>query len=182
MGLSRRQLFRLRPAKLLSMAFDKTDSAKKKVFFRPPGALPEVQFLSACERCGSCAKACPHDVIFKLGPETGNTENTPYLDPRESPCHWCTSFDCIQACPSGALLKLEDQQPKAIGKAVVDMSSCLISAGTICDECRTVCPAELKAIKIFDRQIHIDTDICSGCGLCSYYCDNAGAAISIQNA
>jgi ferredoxin len=61
------------------------------------------------------------------------------------------------------------------------MNSCLISLGTICDECRSVCPSELRAIKIFDRQVHIDLDKCSACGLCSFYCDNAGAAIKIEN-
>ncbi|MDR3221903.1 MAG: ferredoxin-type protein NapG, partial [Candidatus Accumulibacter sp.] len=28
---------------------------------RPPGALPEDEFLAACTRCGLCVRDCPYD-------------------------------------------------------------------------------------------------------------------------
>ena len=30
---------------------------------RPPGALPEGDFLSACVRCGLCVRDCPYDTL-----------------------------------------------------------------------------------------------------------------------
>src|SRR5881394_339029 len=34
---------------------------------RPPGALPEDQFLSTCSRCAKCVQVCPAECI-KLDP------------------------------------------------------------------------------------------------------------------
>lgn len=36
---------------------------------RPPGALAEAAFLSACIRCGLCVRECPYDtlVLAELG-------------------------------------------------------------------------------------------------------------------
>ena len=42
---------------------------------RPPGALPEAEFLGACLRCGLCVRDCPYDTL-KLAQIT---------DPREQP-------------------------------------------------------------------------------------------------
>ncbi|MDE0684147.1 MAG: 4Fe-4S binding protein, partial [Candidatus Poribacteria bacterium] len=33
---------------------------------RPPGALPEAEFLEKCHRCGNCVKNCPANAIFPL--------------------------------------------------------------------------------------------------------------------
>ena len=30
---------------------------------RPPGALPETEFLAACIRCGLCVRDCPYDTL-----------------------------------------------------------------------------------------------------------------------
>ena len=30
---------------------------------RPPGALPEAEFLAACIRCGLCVRDCPYDTL-----------------------------------------------------------------------------------------------------------------------
>ena len=40
--------------------------SEKTVFLRPPGALPEEQFLVQCLRCGCCQGACPHGAITLL--------------------------------------------------------------------------------------------------------------------
>ena len=38
--------------------------AKEGVALRPPGALPEKDFLAACTRCGQCVQACPYDMLY----------------------------------------------------------------------------------------------------------------------
>ena len=30
-----------------------------RTLLRPPGALPEAEFLEVCYRCGNCVEACP---------------------------------------------------------------------------------------------------------------------------
>ena len=52
---------------------------------RPPGALAEEQFLSACLRCGLCVRDCPYHIL-KLAP-VGNpvATGTPYFEARELP-------------------------------------------------------------------------------------------------
>ena len=43
----------------------------KRRFIRPPGALPEAEFLTTCERCRKCVEVCPVDAIFPAGPDRG---------------------------------------------------------------------------------------------------------------
>ena len=44
---------------------------KKDHPVRPPGSLPEEEFLQACIRCGECFQACPNDVLQPTGFEQG---------------------------------------------------------------------------------------------------------------
>ncbi|MGC4032478.1 MAG: 4Fe-4S binding protein [Tepidisphaeraceae bacterium] len=36
---------------------------RNELCLRPPGALPEKQFLDTCSRCGECVKVCPAEAI-----------------------------------------------------------------------------------------------------------------------
>ena len=55
-----------------------------RVRLRPPGALPEAEFLEKCHRCGNCVKNCPANAIFPLQSTQSNIANTPYIDPEET--------------------------------------------------------------------------------------------------
>jgi len=66
---------------------------------RPPGALDELSFLSACTRCDKCIEACPQDALIKADAKTGLAVGTPHIDPRRTPCFLCTELPCITACP-----------------------------------------------------------------------------------
>ncbi|MBI6546388.1 MAG: hypothetical protein HY692_06305 [Cyanobacteria bacterium NC_groundwater_1444_Ag_S-0.65um_54_12] len=65
---------------------------------RPPGALPEPEFLRRCTRCGDCSRFC-HFAALRPDPD-----GLPWLwDPASHPCYRCEGFPCIAACSTGAL-------------------------------------------------------------------------------
>lgn len=71
----------------------------RREFIRPPGALPEEDFLSACIRCDKCAKACPDKFITPvLLSESIVNAGTPRL---LGYCPRC--WRCTYCCPTGAL-------------------------------------------------------------------------------
>lgn len=180
--LTRRQFWRVNPAEGLKAVLTGKGSVAEDVmpsYLRPPGAADEKDFLSLCERCSDCALACPHEVIGQLGPEAGRAEGTPVLQPETAPCQWCPDFDCIDACPSGALTLGETGVPAGIGQAELHLESCLVSQGILCDICVYRCPPSIRAISLKSRFPVIDQEACTGCGLCSYYCAAETTAIRI---
>ncbi len=150
---------------------------------RPPGALPEADFLSACVRCGLCVRACPFDtlVLAELGDNVAT--GTPYFTARNIPCEMCEDIPCVEYCPTGALdHDLTDIDDARMGLAVlIDQENCLNYLGLRCDVCYRVCPLIDKAITLetqhnprSDRHamllptVHSDT--CTGCGKCEKAC------------
>jgi ferredoxin-type protein NapG len=155
---------------------------------RPPGALPEDQFLAACTRCGLCVRDCPPSGepnsilrLATLGDEVAL--GTPYFTARTGPCIMCTDLPCVVACPTGALdPKLTDINKARMGVAVlVDEGNCIAFQGLRCEICFNVCPVRGKAIKIepmpnkrtgkhaiFGPVVYADH--CTGCGLCEKAC------------
>ncbi len=76
---------------------------------RPPGALPEEEFLKQCTGCDECMKACPVNVIMIEDQELRH----PVIYPEKDPCIHCEDTPCIQSCPTGALtLKIQDKQDR----------------------------------------------------------------------
>jgi len=70
---------------------------------RPPGAVPEKEFIGLCIKCGQCLQVCPYDSI-KLEDIDGKAGvGMAYIEPRDRGCYLCDAFPCILACPSGAL-------------------------------------------------------------------------------
>lgn len=159
---------------------------------RPPGALTELDFQSACIRCGLCVEACPYDIL-KLGRlfqpiATG----TPYFLARTDPCEMCEDIPCQVACPTGALdPQLDDINDARMGLAVlIDQENCLNFQGLRCDVCYRVCPVIDQAITL---EIHRNTrtghhavfiptvhsDYCTGCGKCEESCVLEKAAIKV---
>ena len=77
--------------------------APRPAFTRPPGALPEAEFLAACSRCGDCVRACEPLALRKAGPEMGRLYETSIIVPSENPCTLCEGLPCVAACGTGAL-------------------------------------------------------------------------------
>lgn len=142
---------------------------------RPPGAIPEEEFLRTCYRCGSCADSCPVNAISLLkGPDEDLT-GTPYLTPNERACTMCDDLSCMKACPSGAL-QVVDRYAIRIGLARVDERLCVRSRGTDCRVCLACCPLGTEAIRL-DGRGHVQVIDpgptgrgCTGCGLCQERC------------
>ncbi len=182
---------------------DKIEDAVTKVSpkqLRPPGALDEFAFLTACTRCDKCIEACPQDSLVKAGPSAGLGLHAPVLEPRRMACFLCTDLPCVTACPDGALLwpkrKLEDgtelDGPPAvkIGTAKVKEKLCLTFAGdereaVPCTVCVDRCPYPGEAIRMVKAEGELDhpeviADRCTGCGLCTFGCPAPEAAIVVE--
>ncbi|MDH5436131.1 MAG: ferredoxin-type protein NapG [Gammaproteobacteria bacterium] len=160
---------------------------------RPPGALDEELFASACIRCGLCVRDCPYEDVLRLAPlEDEVTAGTPYFVAREAGCEMCEDIPCVKACPTGALDKsLTEIESAKMGLAVlVDQETCLNFQGLRCDVCYRVCPVIDKAITL---EIHhnkrtghhaffiptVHSDACTGCGKCEETCVLEEAAIKV---
>ncbi len=139
-------------------------------WLRPPGALPEHEFLATCTQCTDCQTACPYDAIKRLGPEFGKSAGTPAIIPSESACYLCEDMPCVSACKPLALLPIAIADV-AMGTAVIDLQTCYLSQGQPCDYCVARCPVQARAIGFGeDRLPVISEDGCVGCGVCDYIC------------
>ena len=76
---------------------------KEGARLRPPGAVPEKEFLGLCIKCGQCLQVCPYDSILLEDIDGRASVGMAYIEPRERGCYLCEAFPCILACPSGAL-------------------------------------------------------------------------------
>jgi ferredoxin-type protein NapG len=172
--------------------YSRSASALPAQALRPPGALPEPDFLAACVRCGLCVRDCPYDIL-KLS-DLGDTvaTGTPYFTARKIACEMCEDIPCVKACPTGALdPELTDINKAQMGlAALVDHESCLNFLGLRCDVCYRVCPVIDKAITLetqhnprSDRHAMllptVHSDHCTGCGKCEKSCVLPEAAIKV---
>lgn len=149
---------------------DAEDRNETQRWLRPPGALPEPEFLKACTRCTDCQEACPYLAIRRLGPEFGDAVGTPAIIVEETPCYLCEDMPCIAACNDGALLATAPDQVR-MGTAVLQYDLCYLSHGQPCDYCVKRCPLSDMAIAFGDNRLPvINTEGCAGCGVCAYLC------------
>ncbi|MCB1960008.1 MAG: ferredoxin-type protein NapG [Rhodocyclaceae bacterium] len=167
-------------------------SARPALAIRPPGALPEQDFLAACVRCGLCVRDCPFDTL-KLARFGDNVATgTPYFEARTVPCEMCDDIPCVAACPTGALdHALSNISESRMGLAVlIDQETCLNFLGLRCDVCYRVCPVIDKAITLelvhnprSDRHAMllptVHSEHCTGCGKCEHSCVLPEAAIRV---
>ena len=160
--------------------------APNQKLIRPPGALPEEQFLARCTRCGECMRVCIANGLQPSLFEAGLPGLwSPVLVPRIGYCEYnCTL--CGQVCPTGAIKRLVPEEKKKVklGLAEVERSHCLPWKGdSDCIVCEEHCPTADKAIKLRDETIvtrtgetrtfkrpYVDEKLCVGCGICETKC------------
>ncbi|HBE9081571.1 MULTISPECIES: ferredoxin-type protein NapG [Serratia] len=170
----------------------KQSQARDGLALRPPGALAEGAFDSACIRCGQCVQACPYQTLKLATLLSPRAAGTPYFVARDIPCEMCEDIPCVVACPSGALdPNLTDIDQARMGLAVLlDHENCLNWQGLRCDVCYRVCPQIDKAITLelqhnertgkhamFLPTVH--SQDCTGCGKCEQACVLEQAAIKV---
>lgn len=158
---------------------------------RPPGSVPEQEFLQLCIRCGECFRACPNDVLQPLGFEQGLEGLwTPAVKADFAGCEPSCNA-CGQVCPTGAIraLSLAEKKSARMGLAIVNEKTCLPFAGReecqLCvDECNAAGYRAIEFVrhgtKADDEGNPIDgtgmlapvvrEDLCVGCGLCQTRC------------
>ncbi len=171
------------------------DKNFKKEVIRPPGSVPEPEFLERCIKCDQCIRVCPTNVLQPALLQAGLEGIwTPIMNMRTGYCELnCTL--CGEVCPTGAIQKTSiaqklgvgafaDLGPVKVGTAFYDRGRCLPWAmDTPCVVCEEVCPTSPKAIysrevEITDRwgqpvkltRPYVDPEACIGCGICEHEC------------
>jgi len=159
---------------------------------RPPGSIPEEEFLTLCQRCGLCMKVCPTNVIHPALSEAGMAGFwTPRLIMTQGYCEYTCTL-CSSVCPTGAIGKItaaeKIQKPIKIGSAYVDRGRCLPWSGNApCIVCEEHCPTSPKAIYLIGSVVaapdgktlqvqlpYVDLHRCVGCGICENKCPVRG--------
>jgi ferredoxin-type protein NapG len=160
---------------------------------RPPGVVTEKRFLGNCLRCAACVDACPvrgigiahlSDGLLNVG--------TPFMkgyctvfNGLENPTPqkviaWKSNalahgeevrcYDCADACPSGALQRV-DANKLRLGIAAVRKDHCLAWLNSTCGyPCMKVCPFDAISIEANSTGPVVDATKCVGCGMCDYAC------------
>lgn len=144
---------------------------------RPPGAVPEIDFLARCVRCGECMVACPNNTLQPIWFKSGFTGLfSPSLTPRRGPCSpECNN--CGNVCPTEAIrpLPLEERIWAKPGTAEINRQRCLAwehkKRCMVCDE---VCPFGAVEFRIEEGNPvpvpEVTEDKCAGCGYCEHHC------------
>ncbi len=150
-------------------------------WFRPPGAVPEAEFVEMCTRCRICVDVCPEMCIVPAQKHMGAPLGTPILFPNEAPCTLCG--ECMDACPSGALLPIPGEFAR-IGLAYIIEQTCIAYGEEHCTVCHDACPVTPNAV-VFSEDYHgtspvIDTAACTGCGLCVPPCPTTPKSVEVR--
>ncbi|NQV23336.1 MAG: 4Fe-4S binding protein [Rhodopirellula sp.] len=157
---------------------------------RPPGSVPEAEFLQLCIRCGECFQSCPSDVLQPLGLQQGLEGLwTPHVNADWAGCASSCNA-CGQVCPTGAIraLPLEEKRHARMGLAIINESTCLPFHGEACQLCVDECTAAgydaLEFVQVGTEVNELGQPIegtgqlapllvpdkCVGCGLCQTRC------------
>jgi polyferredoxin len=168
------------------------DTPRPKLI-RPPGSVPEEEFLARCIKCEECMHVCPTNVLQPAMTEGGiEALWTPILINTMGYCE-LNCVLCGEVCPTGSIKAISlneklgrgefEGQPVVLGTAFFDHGRCLPWAmNRPCVVCEEVCPTSPKAIVTDDvtvvengktiklKQPRVIPELCIGCGICEHEC------------
>lgn len=169
-----------------------TDRNKGAKIIRPPGALPEDEFLDRCIRCNACVKMC---AANGKGLMPGIFESgiiglwSPIFHMRYGYCEYSCNL-CGKVCPTQAIHDgpLEVKQKTKIGLAFFDKNRCIPwYKNEDCLVCEEHCPLPKKAITLREEEVklpdggfkivkrpYVIEKLCIGCGICETKCPVPG--------
>jgi len=142
---------------------------------RPPGSLPEPEFLDRCVRCSECMKVCPTNGLQPALTEAGIEGLwTPILVPKIGECAQNCNL-CSKVCPTQAIQPFEkdEKQHIFIGTAVIDRSQCIVWNG---DKACLICEEYCSYLAVHFREVDgvrrpfVNEKKCTGCGKCESAC------------
>ncbi|MCE5197636.1 MAG: 4Fe-4S binding protein [Armatimonadota bacterium] len=142
---------------------------------RPPGALPEDEFVDRCVRCSECMKICPTNGLQPALTEAGLEGLwSPVLVPRMGECTQQCNL-CSKVCPSQAIqpFDISEKAHIYIGRAVIDRSQCIAwNSNRQCLVCDEHCSYHALHWKEVDgvRRPFVEEHKCVGCGICENAC------------
>jgi polyferredoxin len=151
----------------------------KRQLIRPPGALPEAEFLRTCIRCGECMKACVTNTLQPCVADAGLEGIwTPKMELRFAACEQNCNV-CGKVCPTQAIrsLSLDEKNHAKVGTAILKKESCLVWAqDKLCLICDEICPYNAIVFRTIDgyRRPIVIPSHCNGCGFCETRCPVQG--------
>lgn len=146
----------------------------------PPGSVSVNHFTSQCTACHLCVSVCPSRVLVPSLFEYGlSGMMQPRMDFQSGHCNYdCT--DCLNVCPSGAILPLDVETKKVtqLGIAKFIKENCVVyTDNTNCGACSEHCPTKavdmVPYLSLPDKELvipEVNPEICVGCGGCEYAC------------
>lgn len=153
----------------------------KHQLVRPPGALPEEQFLRTCIRCGECMKSCVTNTLQPCLWESGLSGLwTPKMELRFAACEQSCNV-CGKVCPTQAIrsLSMEEKTHAKVGTAILRKERCLVwSQDKLCLICDEICPYNAIVFRTIDgyRRPLVIASKCNGCGFCETRCPVGGTS------
>ncbi|MDR0500273.1 MAG: 4Fe-4S dicluster domain-containing protein [Coriobacteriales bacterium] len=145
-----------------------------KACLRPPGSLPEKDFLARCLRCYRCISACPTNVLEPAPLESGILAvRTPQLNFSNASCTFCDL--CRQVCPTecmnfaNPINQTTERDIGWIGIAIIHANRCLAYVNSSCGVCADACEWDAIGLDELRRPI-VDSKKCNGCGECVKVC------------
>lgn len=151
----------------------------KHQLIRPPGAIPETEFLRTCIRCGECMKSCLTNTLQPSLWESGFSGLwTPRMDLRLAPCDQNCNV-CGKVCPTQAIrsLSLEEKTHAKVGTAILRKEICLVwEENKLCLICDEICPYNAIVFRPVEgyRRPFVIASKCNGCGFCEQRCPVRG--------